>query len=81
MGRSVVFTDEKTFNHDGPDGLQYYWHDLRREPEAFSKRVQGGRYVTVWRAISFDWPIDLVGINRNTDSVLFSNSTALLGGE
>lgn len=36
----IVFTDEKKFNLDGPDGFQYNWYDLRREPEMYSKRVR-----------------------------------------
>ncbi|POM66138.1 Transposase [Phytophthora palmivora] len=40
--RRVVFSDEKKFNLDGPDGYQYYWHDVRNEQEIFSKRVSGG---------------------------------------
>lgn len=51
--KEVVFSDEKKFNLDGPDGCQYYWHDLRKEPQFFSKRVQGGGSVMVWAAFSF----------------------------
>jgi len=47
---TVVWSDEKKFNLDGPDGLAYYWHDLRREPEMFSKRQNGGESVMVWGA-------------------------------
>lgn len=40
--KRVVFSDEKKWNLDGPDGYQYYWHDLRKEPQYFSQRQQGG---------------------------------------
>jgi hypothetical protein len=48
----VVFSDEEKFNLDGPDGLQYYWHDLRKEPQWFTKRNAGGGSVMCWAACS-----------------------------
>lgn len=47
---SVIFSDEKKFNLDGPDGFQYYWHDLQSTPQIFSNRVQGGGSVMIWMA-------------------------------
>ena len=49
---SVVWSDEKKFNLDGPDGWGYYWHDLRKEKKLFSKRQNGGGSVMVWAAFS-----------------------------
>jgi transposase len=48
----VVFSDEKKFNLDGPDGYQFYWHDLRKEVEVYSTRVNGGGSVMVWAGMS-----------------------------
>lgn len=45
---SVVWSDEKKFNLDGPDELAYKWHDLRQQKEWFSKRHNGGASVMVW---------------------------------
>jgi hypothetical protein len=51
--REVIFSDEKKFNLDGPDGNQYYWHDLRKEPQYFSRRASGGGSVMVWAGFGF----------------------------
>ena len=56
----VIFSDEKKFNLDGPDGLQYYWHDLRRNEEVFSKRPFGGGSVMIWAAFSSKGKTSLV---------------------
>jgi transposase len=51
--QQVVWSDEKKFNLDGPDGFSYYWHDLRKEELIFSTRAQGGGSVMIWA--SFGW--------------------------
>jgi transposase len=51
--KSVIFSDEKKFNLDGPDGLHSYWHDIRKEPELLSRRVQGGGSVIIWAGFGY----------------------------
>lgn len=51
--RKLIFSDEKKFNLDGPDGFSYYWHDLRTEEKIFGKRQSGGGSVMVWGAIGY----------------------------
>jgi len=58
--RSVIFSDEKKFNLDGPDGWMYYWHDLRKEERIMSKRVHGGASVMVWAAFCWSGKSELV---------------------
>jgi transposase len=48
----IIWSDEKKFNLDGPDGFQSYWHDLRKEPDTFLTRQKGGGGVMVWGAFS-----------------------------
>lgn len=56
----IIFSDEKKFNLDGPDGFAYYWHDLEKDPQIHSKRQGGGGSVMVWAAISSFGKTDLL---------------------
>ena len=51
--KNIIFSDEKKFNLDGPDGFSCYWHDLRDKNAHMSKRNFGGGSVMVWAAFSF----------------------------
>jgi hypothetical protein len=48
----VVFSDEKKFNLDGPDGCKYYWHDLRNDKKIMWSRHSGGGSVMLWGGMS-----------------------------
>lgn len=51
--RKVIFSDEKKFNLDGPDGLSYYWHDLKHLERIFSTHQSGSGSVMIWGAIGY----------------------------
>lgn len=49
---NIIFSDEKKFSLDGPDGFNGYWSDLRKEEQYLSKRNFGGGSLMVWRGFS-----------------------------
>jgi len=65
---NVVFSDEKKFNLDGPDGTQCYWHDLRKEEQLFSKRPFGGGSLMIWGAFSAAGKAELVVMEGRQNS-------------
>lgn len=71
-GKNNIISDEKNFNLDGPDGLPYYWNDLKTAPEIVSKRLQWKRSVMLWHAISHKGTIDLVDISGRMDAECYS---------
>lgn len=58
--RKVIFSDEKKFNLDGPDGYNFYFHDIRKEEKFLSRHHSREGGVMVWAAISYYGTIDLV---------------------
>lgn len=78
--KTVVFSDEKRFCLDGPDGFAHYWHDLRKEPRVFSKRQQGGKSIMLWAACAYGGLSNLCLIDDNMDSVMYCDilSTEML---
>lgn len=69
--RSVIFSDEKKFNLDGPDGYKFYWHDLRKEERLLSRRVHGGASVMVWAGFCFSGKTRLVFRPCSGDSSVY----------
>ncbi|KAG6578001.1 putative retroelement [Phytophthora cinnamomi] len=48
----TIFSDEKKFNLDGPDGFKYFWRDMRQPEQSYLRRQNGGGSVMVWGAFS-----------------------------
>ena len=49
---NIIWSDEKKWNLDGPDGCKSHWYDLRKEKKIFSKRHSGGGSVMTWAGFS-----------------------------
>ena len=64
----IVWSDEKKFNLDGPDGIKCYWHDLRTNQKSFSKRQFGGGSLMIWGAFVNDSLFDLHVMEGNYNS-------------
>lgn len=64
----VIFSDEKKFNLDGPDGWQYYWHDLRNDRQIFSKRQAGGGSVMVWAGFGSAGKTDIAFVDNRLNA-------------
>ncbi|CAO4386778.1 unnamed protein product [Caenorhabditis nigoni] len=64
----IIFSDEKKFNLDGPDGFNSYWHDLKKDPLHFSKRNFGGGRLMVWGAFSSAGTVDLAFLSFRMNS-------------
>lgn len=67
----IIFSDEKKFNMDGPDGCQKYWRDLR-EPRQnrYSRNFQGGSLMT-WAGFGYKGKTPICFISHKMDAKLY----------
>lgn len=70
----VLFSDEKKWNLDGPDGFQYYWADQNIPKEMYSKRQNSGGGVMVWGAIGADGKLPLVFLEGRINAAKYIQS-------
>lgn len=68
----IIFSDEKKFNLDGPDGFAYYWHDLRKEKMIFSTRQAGGGSVMVWGGFSSEYKCELFTTTQTINAARYT---------
>lgn len=73
----IIFSGEKKFNLDGPDGLANYWHDLCTEEQIFSKRQAGGGSVMIWAAIGYNRRTDITFVESRMNSHDYQNMVGL----
>ncbi|KAG6612894.1 putative retroelement [Phytophthora cinnamomi] len=76
----IIFSDEKKWNLEGPDGFQYYLRDIRKSPRQTKRRRAGGGSVMVWAAFSKlgkSQPVGLKG-RQNSEDYIFTVSEFLL---
>ena len=75
---------KKMFNLDGPDWFLFYWHDLRKGEQIFSKRLYGGGSLVIWGALSIKGKANLVKMEGKQNAqkyseVLEKKSPSILG--
>ncbi|KAF4753964.1 hypothetical protein FOZ63_010779 [Perkinsus olseni] len=63
-----IFSDEKRFNLDGPDGIYCRWAFPGQQKPTLSKRSFGGGSIMIWGAIARDQKVALVEIQGNLNS-------------
>lgn len=66
-----MFSDEKWFNLDGPDGCHYFWHDLCSECKVLRRRHTGSGFVMVWVAFSYFGLSNLTFITKIMDFFVY----------
>ena len=70
----VIFSDEKKFNLDGPDGMAFYWWDSRKELQRISACQNGGKSLMFLGAFFFHAVRPLVVTNGRQNAESYCNT-------
>lgn len=64
----MIFSDEKKFTLDDPDGMTHYWRDLHTEAKYFPTRNFGGGSTMVWGSFSSYGAVELQFVSSRMNS-------------
>ncbi|KAI5152537.1 hypothetical protein ENBRE01_2904 [Enteropsectra breve] len=67
--KNVIFSDEKKFNLDGPNGYSYYWHGVGNSEPVMSRRANGADSVMIWACFSFSGLSEISFIDGMINSI------------
>lgn len=66
--KNIVFSDEKRFCLDGPDGNVSYYHDYRKPELVRNRRHSGGGSVMIWAAIGYYGKSNIAFVDNTMNS-------------
>lgn len=69
----VAFSDEKKFNLEGPDGYNYYFHDLRKDEHTLDRLHSREGGVMVWGAITYYGTCELQFLTSRMNAENYKN--------
>ncbi|GBM41288.1 hypothetical protein AVEN_202882-1 [Araneus ventricosus] len=81
----LIFSDEKRFNHDDPDGFIHFWHVLGKEPKGCLSQQMGEGSAMIWGGFNHDGLCDLhrisvdgsIGISDTDETVTESREDSI----
>lgn len=69
--RNVIFSDEKKFNLDGPDGSQKYWRDSRQPRQTRYSRNFSGGSLMVWAGFGYHGKTPICFISHKVNAQMY----------
>lgn len=72
--RCVVFSDEKKWSMDGPNGMRFQWVDQRRQEKVNKRRHVGGGSVMVWGGFSWHGKTNLKFLVGRQDAAAYQET-------
>ena len=66
--KNVIFSDEKHFNLEQPDGFNCYWHNHRKAKDSRQSRHFQGKSLILWGTISANGKKNSIIVSSNMNS-------------
>jgi hypothetical protein len=71
--KKVIFSDEKKFNLNGPDGYNFYCSEINKEEVVYFQRTIGGISIMIWTCFNYYGKSKLAFIDKTVDSLKYQD--------